>query len=422
MLEEKKELKGKRIVIMKSGPLFGSCDVSTSKNAVLPILAAALLTKDTVIIRNVPDISDVAGMTAMLKSFGAQVTISGTALTVSAKDIKAAVPDEDMAGRLRASFLFMGSLLARCGCAAMPLPGGCRIGLRPIDLHIKGFEALGAKTQMENGYVRTWGALKGADIALGYPSVGASENIIMAACLAYGTTRIRGAAAEPEVEDLIKFLISMGAAIRRESGNIIIEGKGELHGTDYAPISDRIEAGTLMLAAAVTGGDVFLKRADIGHLEPVCSKLAEAGAEISPHFGGVRVRGAGARPLEIVSSPYPGFPTDMQAPFMAACCAAKGISIIDETVFENRFLHVAELKKMGADIAVSGHRAIIRGTGALHGAQVAATDLRAAAALCIAALVAGDETVITDIYHLDRGYEDLAGKFKKLGANITRVE
>lgn len=414
---------GKHIRVNKSGPLFGTCEISTSKNAVLPIIAASMLTKETVILRLVPKISDVKDMVELLRAFGAQVTEDGDTLTICAKDIMTTATDETIAGRFRASFLFMGPLLSREGCVTMPQPGGCRIGSRPIDLHIKGFIALGAKSLTDSGHVRTWGSrLTGTTISLEYPSVGATENIIMAACLADGDTVLKGAAAEPEVEDLIKFLISMGADISAQEGRITIKGKSELHGTDYTPIPDRIEAGTLMLAAAVTGGDICLERATLCHMGPICSKLSEAGAEIFPYTGGLRIRGKGAGPMDIISSPYPGFPTDMQAQFMAACCAAQGISTIDETVFENRFLHVAELKKMGADITVTGNRAVVNGTGKLHGAQVTATDLRAGAALCIAALVAQDETIIKDIYHVDRGYEDLAGKFAKLGANIQRVE
>lgn len=423
LLEERREnLTGKRIRILKSGPLSGCCDISTSKNAVLPIIAASLLTSERVVIRNVPRISDVSDMVMILGAFGAEVNLFGDTLTIDAKNIKTTTPDERMAGRLRASFLFMGPLLAREGCVTMPLPGGCRIGSRPIDLHLKGLSALGAETFKALGHVRTWAKkLSGTVIPLDYPSVGATENILMAACLARGKTVIKGAAIEPEITDLINFLNSMGAQIRTEEETIIIEGKEALHGTDYSPIPDRIEAGTLMLAAAVTGGDVLLRGANIRHLEPVASKLVEAGAEVFPYPGGLRVRGIGLSPMDIISSPYPGFPTDMQAQFMAACCTAQGVSTICETVFENRFLHVAELKKMGADITVNGNRAVIKGAP-LRGAQVTATDLRAGAALCIAALIARNETLINDIYHMDRGYDDLAGKLKKLGANIERVE
>ena len=362
-------------------------------------------------------------MISLLKAFGAKVTVSGDGLTITAKTIKTTAPNGNMVGKLRASFLFMGPLLAREGRVTMPLPGGCRIGLRPIDLHIKGFKALGAKVITASGHVITWAKhLAGTAVQLDYPSVGATENIIMAACLAKGKTTIIGAAGEPEVGDLIRFLTSMGADIQLEAGNrIVIRGKEALGGTDYTPIPDRIEAGTLMLAAAVSGGDIRLNRANAQHLRPVSLKLAEAGAEIFPYPGGLRVKGKGVFPMRIVSLPYPGFPTDMQAPFMAACCAANGISIINETVFENRFLHVAELQKMGADIAVTGNTALITGKGRLSGAEVHATDLRAGAALCIAGLVASGQTIIKDIYHLDRGYEDLAGKFRKLGADIQRV-
>ena len=415
--------KEKCLKIMNTGPLFGECDISTSKNAVLPILAASLLTKETVIIRKVPKISDVRSMIILLKAFGADVSLFKDTLKITTKTIRTTSPNENMAGKLRASFLFMGPLLAREGCITMPLPGGCRIGRRPIDIHIKGFKALGAKAITASRQVITWCKnLTGSAVYLDYPSVGATENIIMAACLAKGTTTIIGAAAEPEITDLIHFLNTMGAKINLIDSNLIeIEGVEALGGTDYTPISDRIEAGTLMLAAAVSGGDVHLNRANLNHLRPVCLKLAEAGTEIFPYPGGLRIRGKGASPMDIVSSPYPGFPTDMQAPFMAACCMAKGVSTVNETVFENRFLHVAELKKMGADITVAGNTAVITGMGRLSGAEVCATDLRAGAALCIAGLVAQGETVIKDIYHLDRGYENIEGKFKKLGAHIERM-
>ncbi len=413
---------GKRLKITGGGPLFGQCDISTSKNAVLPILAAALLTSEPVTIRKVPDISDVKNMFTLLRAFGARVSVSEDAVTIITKSIKTTSPAANIMERLRASILFMGPMLAREGSVTLPLPGGCRIGSRPIDIHIQGFRALGAKSVTVNGHVHAWGhPLRGAEIALRFPSVGATENLIMAAALAEGTTVIHGAAAEPEVIDLIHFLNSMGAQIEPDAGRIVIHGVDALSGTDYTPISDRIEAGTLMLAAAVTGGEVSLYRASAAHLKPVCDKLIEAGAEIFPFEGGLKVRGRGARPMDIVSSPYPGFPTDMQAPFMAACCFAKGQSRINETIFENRFLHVDELKKMGADITVTGATAVINGMGCLYGAEVIATDLRAGAALCIAGLFAKGDTIISDIYHLDRGYENFEDKLLTLGASIVRL-
>lgn len=415
--------KGKRFVIQKSGPLCGMCDISTCKNAVLPILAATLLTDEKVILRGVPDISDVKNMVSLLRTFGARISINADVLTICTKNIKTTSPNIHMAQKLRASFLFMGPLLGREGCVTMPLPGGCAIGLRPIDLHIKGFKALGAKVITASGHVLAWRkTLSGTAVYLDYPSVGATENIIMAACMARGTTTIVGAAAEPEIADLVTFLCTMGAKVRFDNnGRVIVTGVDKLHGTDYTPIPDRIEAGTLMIAAAVTGGDVRLNRARMSHLEPVCLKLAEAGTEITPYPGGLRVCGHGAAATDIVSSPYPGFPTDMQAQYMAACCTASGVSTIHETVFENRFMHVAELQKMGADIKVIGNTAIITGTGRLTGAEVKATDLRAGAALCIAGLIAEGQTVIGDIHHLDRGYERIEDKFKKLGALIQRL-
>jgi UDP-N-acetylglucosamine 1-carboxyvinyltransferase len=414
--------KGKRLIITGGGPLFGSCSISTSKNAVLPILAACLLTRESVIIRRIPAISDVKNMLSLLRTFGARVSMSGSTATITSKAIKTTSPNENMVGQLRASFLFMGPLLAREGCVTIPLPGGCRIGQRPIDLHLAGFRALGARTVTASGHVHTWGhALRGATVCLDYPSVGATENIMMAASTAKGTTTIIGAATEPEVADLANFLNAMGAKVHLSSdGRITIEGVPKLHGADYTPIPDRIEAGTLMVAAAVTGGDVRLTHIHNAHLRPVSLKLAEAGAEIFPYPGAVRICGHGAHPMTIVSSPFPGFPTDMQAPFMAACCLARGVSTVNETVFENRFLHVAELKKMGADITVAGTTAVVTGNGRLCGAEVSVTDLRAGAALCIAGMLAQGETVLKDIHHLDRGYEDFEGKLTRLGAHIRR--
>lgn len=414
--------KGRRLVITGGVPLFGTCRVSTSKNAVLPILAACLLTRDTVTIRRCPAISDVKNMLSLLRTFGAKVSMENGDAVITAKTIKTTSPNENMVSKLRASFLFMGPLLAREGCVTIPMPGGCRIGQRPIDLHLAGFRALGARSITASGHVHTWGnALHGATVCLDYPSVGATENIMMAASTATGVTTIVGAATEPEIADLAGFLNAMGAKVHISSDSrIVIEGVPELHGADYTPISDRIEAGTLMVAAAVSGGDVRLDGVHNAHLRPVSLKLAEAGAEIFPYPGGVRVRGHGAHPMTIVSSPFPGFPTDMQAPFMAACCLASGVSTINETVFENRFLHVPELKRMGADITVAGNTAVVNGSGRLSGTEVTVTDLRAGAALCIAGLLAEGETVLKDIQHLDRGYEDFESKLTRLGARIKR--
>lgn len=411
----------RRIKITGGTPLFGECTISTSKNAVLPILAAALLTDEPVTILNVPDISDVKNMINMLKAFGSIVQISDSALTVTSKTLRTTSPAESITGRLRASFLFMGPLLAREGSATMPLPGGCRIGSRPVDIHLKGFRALGCRCITTAGQVHVWGRPRGADIKLEYPSVGATENILMAAVLARGTTTITGAAIEPEIIDLTGFLNSMGANITVDNGRITVIGVQKLSGTSYTPIPDRIEAGTLMLAAAVSGGEVRLSHINSSHLAPVSNKLCEAGAEIFPYENGLCIKARQLRPMEIVSSPFPGFPTDMQAPITAACCSAKGISTVCETVFENRFLHVTELAKMGADITVQGSYAYIRGTGELHGADVCATDLRAGAALCIAAIIAHGETVISDIHHIERGYDNLENKLRCLGVKIQRI-
>ncbi len=410
-----------RIKMTGGTPLFGECIISTSKNAVLPILAASLLTEEPVTINNIPDISDVKNMINMLKVFGSFVSIRDSVLTVTSKTLRTTSPAENITGRFRASFLFMGPLLAREGSATMPLPGGCRIGSRPVDIHLKGFRALGCRCITTAKHVHVWGRLRGAEINLEYPSVGATENILMAAVLAKGNTTITGAAIEPEIVDLAGFLNSMGANIAFDNGRITILGVEKLAGTSYTPIPDRIEAGTLMLASAVSGGDVLLRGVNPEHLTPVSNKLCEAGAEIFPYEDGLFIKGRQLRPMEIVSSPFPGFPTDMQAPITAACCSATGISTVCETVFENRFLHVAELVKMGADIDVQGSSAVIRGTGKLHGAHVCATDLRAGAALCIAALIAHGETIISDIHHIDRGYDHLENKLRSIGAKIQRI-
>jgi len=414
--------KGKRLIITGSGPLSGTCRVGTSKNAVLPILAASLLTREPVTIRNLPAISDVTHMLSLLRIFGACVTMNGSDAVIVTKSIKTTAPAAHMVSRLRASFLFMGPLLAREGSVTMPLPGGCRIGQRPINLHLAGFKTLGARSVIISGHVHTWGyPLTGAVICLDYPSVGATENIMMAACTARGTTTIVGAATEPEVHDIAGFLNAMGGRVRiSPEARIVIEGVPELHGADYTPIPDRIEAGTLMVAAAASGGDVTLENVRNDHLRPISLKLIEAGAEIFPYPGGMRIKGRRLKPMVIISSPYPGFPTDLQAPFMAACCAAQGDSTINETVFENRFMHVPELQKMGADIMVAGSTAVVHGGRPLCGAEVTVTDLRAGAALCIAGILAQGETLLSDIYHLDRGYEDLEGQLRRLGANIRR--
>ena len=413
--------KPKSLLISGGSALEGECTVSTSKNAVLPLIAASLLTDEPVTICKIPDISDVRNMLALLKVFGATVEFLGDSVTVCTKTIKTTSPGQHMAARLRASFLFLGPLLARAGSVTMPLPGGCRIGSRPIDLHLKGFRKLGARSITTTGHVHTWGRLSGADVRLAFPSVGATENILMAAVLAKGETTIMDAALEPEVIDLAAFLGKMGAQISIGENAIHITGVRRLSGTVYTPIPDRIEAGTLMLVAAVCGGEVKLRRACIEHLAPICDKLAEAGAEVFPYDGGLGVRGHVENPIEIVSSPFPGFPTDMQAPFMAACCKISGTSTVNETIFENRFLHVDQLRKMGANIEINGNTAVIAGSGRLHGAEVCATDLRAGAALCIAALLAQGETLISDIHHLERGYEHLEEKLCRLGAIIKQV-
>ncbi|HWQ61878.1 MAG TPA: UDP-N-acetylglucosamine 1-carboxyvinyltransferase, partial [Negativicutes bacterium] len=331
----------------------------------------------------------------------------------------------ELVRKMRASFLVMGPLLARAGQARISLPGGCAIGTRPIDLHLKGFEALGAEIVLGHGFIeaRTRQRLKGARIYLDFPSVGATENIMMAACLAEGQTILENPAEEPEIVDLANYLNAMGARIRGAGTNVIrIEGVRELKGTTHAVIPDRIEAGTYMVAAAITGGDVWLENALTEHLKPVTAKLKEAGVAIEEKIDGVMVRGtATVKSVDIKTLPYPGFPTDMQAQFMALMTVASGTSVITETVFENRFMHVDELKRMGASIKIEGRSAIVEGVANLTGCPVKATDLRAGAALVLAGLVAEGKTEISCIHHIDRGYEDIVGKLTSLGADIARV-
>ena len=413
-----------KIVIKKSPPLQGEVTVSTSKNAVLPIIAASILTDEDIIIYQTPKLTDVMYMLRILRGFGAYAKYEKGTLLINSRDIHRCEGLLNSVKRLRSSFLFMGPLLTKTGCVRMPMPGGCRIGIRPIDLHVRGLQRLGADIITKDGWViGTAKRLKGTDIYLDYPSVGATENIMMAAVLAEGTTTIKNAASEPEIADLANFLNRMGARVGGAgTNNIRIRGVKRVKGTAYTPIPDRIEAGTMMMAGAINGGDIVIKNADLGHLTPLSSKLMEAGAEIHPLPDAVRV--TCKRPLKaqsVTASPYPGFPTDLQAQFAALAATMRGTSIIMETVFENRFMYAAELIKMGADIRVEGRTAVVRGIDRLNGATVKATDLRAGAALILAGLAADNETVIEDIYHIDRGYEKIEEKLRILGADIVRI-
>lgn len=416
-----------RYFIEKSGPLVGEVEMSGSKNAVLPIMAGSILTEDNCMIADIPKLRDVDVMCQLLESVGAQVNIDyiKKEINITCNNIKEIEAPYDLVKQMRASILIMGPLLARSGKAKIALPGGCAIGSRPIDLHLKGFQALGADIELGHGYVEAVAKkLTGDKIYLDFPSVGATENIMMCATLAEGITIIENAAEEPEIVDLANFLNSMGAKIKGAGTDTIkIEGVKSLKGTNHAVIPDRIETGTFMIAAAATRGDLLIKNAMADHVKPIIAKLKECGVEISEKDGDIRVRANGEIiNTDIKTLPYPGFPTDMQAQFMTLLTSVKGTSIIIETVFENRYMHIGELNRMGANIKIEGRSAVVVGEQKLEGTQVTATDLRAGAALVLAGLIAEGCTEIRDIYHIERGYSDFAQKLSNLGVKITREE
>lgn len=374
----------------------------------------------------IPKLADVHTVCDVIASLGVHIEHpERDTLVIDAHELTSTTAPYDLVRRMRASFLVMGPLLARKGRAQISLPGGCSIGARPIDLHLKAFEAMGAVINLENGDIEATApnGLKGAQIYLDFPSVGATENILMAASMAEGKTVLENAAEEPEIVDLATYLNSMGANIRGAGTNVIrIEGVKELHGANHAVIPDRIEAGTFMVGAAMTQGNVFVENAISEHLKPLISKLKEVGAEVQEEIDGIRVIGhAPLRPADIKTLPYPGFPTDMQAQFLALTTICQGTSVVTETVFENRFMHVDEFKRMGAKIRIEGRSAIVEGVPRLKGASVNATDLRAGAALVLAGLVADGETEVGYLYHIDRGYDNLVLKLQRLGADIVRV-
>jgi len=406
-------IKGKSI-------LRGEVEISSSKNAILPILAASLLTDDVVKINKVPNINDVIIISKLLTQLGIKVKQEASQLSL-AGGCNGVHPPYELVRQIRASFLIMGPLLARKGKVRVALPGGCSIGTRPIDLHLKGFQALGADISLNSGdVVAKANQLVGTHIYLDYPSVGATENIIMAAAMAQGISYIENAALEPEIVDLANFINSMGGKISGAGTNVIkIEGVKELKGIDYTPIPDRIEAGTYMVAIAATGGDAVVKNIIPEHLKAITAKLIESGAEIWEENDHLRIkRESRIKPVYIKTLPYPGFPTDMQAQFMAYLSCSLGSSVISESVFENRFMHVQELSRMGADIKTEGRIAIIRGVKKLTGAKVKASDLRAGAALVIAALTAQGDSILVESEHVDRGYEDITRKLNTMGAHI----
>ncbi len=413
-----------KFLIEQSAPLRGTVKVDGSKNSVLPILAATLLTEGRCVINEIPRLSDVLIMVELLAELGAPVKMDGGSVVAAGLQRLRGEASYELVSKMRASFLIMGPLIARLGYVKVPLPGGCAIGARPVDLHLKGLSALGAEIVHEHGYVSAKSKrLTGAKIYLDFPSVGATENIIMAACLADGQTIIENCAIEPEIVDLASFLNSCGAEIRGAGTDTIkINGVKELSGTEHSVIPDRIEAGTLMLAAAITHGDVTVTNVVCDHLKPIIAKLKESNVNVIETEGGVRVSSTGSLvSCDVKTLPYPGFPTDMQAQFMSLLTVSEGTSVVTETIFENRFMQVGELKRMGADIKIESRSAIIEGVGQLSGTKVKAPDLRAGASLVLSALVAKGETEISDIYHIDRGYNGLDEKLRRLGAKIKRV-
>ncbi len=408
--------------------LKGEVKISGAKNAALVIMAGALLCSEECQISNVPALADIERMSQILSALGVQVRRTGDRLEIDGRDLKQAQAPYDLVSQLRASFFAIGPILARLGEAKVPLPGGCAIGARPVDLHVRGLQSMGADVLIDGGMVHARvkgnGRLKGANIYLDYPSVGATETLMMAATLAQGETILGNAAQEPEVIDLADFCVSMGAKIRGAGTNtIVIEGVSRLHSTDYSIIPDRIEAGTLLIAGAITRSEISLYPVIPSHLASVIAKLHEIGPEVledGPNR--LRIIPRDLKATDIETLPYPGFPTDMQAQFMALLTLTEGSSVVNETVFENRLRHVAELKRLGADIKVKGNVALVRGVPFLSGAPVMATDLRASAALVVAGLAAQGTTIVQGLHHLDRGYDNLEGKLRALGANLRRVD
>lgn len=416
-----------RIIVQGGTPLQGEVTISGAKNAVLPILCATLLADAPVHVSNVPHLHDVVTTTRLLAELGAGIVVDGDyGVTVDPTTATRHVAPYELVRTMRASVLVLGPLLARHGQAEVSLPGGCAIGSRPVDLHIRGLEALGARISVEGGYIKaTAPRLRGARHTFPIVSVGATENVLMAATMAEGTTILENAAREPEIVDLARCLRALGARIHGEgTSRIEVEGVERLHGGEHPVVPDRIETGTFLVAAAMTGGRITACRARPDTLDAVLAALVEAGAAVHCEEDRITVDMHGRRPraVDITTAPHPGFPTDMQAQFMALNCIAEGTGIINETIFENRFMHVNELLRLGADIRVDGPTAVVRGVERLSGAPVMATDLRASASLILAGLVAEGETSIDRIYHLDRGYENIEEKLSGLGARIRRVD
>ena len=417
-----------KIIVRGGNALGGEVTISAAKNSVLPIIAASILSDDTVIIDNVPFLEDVKVISEVLVDIGCEVNFNRNenSLEINSSDINKRSAKSELVQKMRASFLIMGPMIAKYKRFKIASPGGCNIGSRPIDLHIKGFEALGAIVTKSHGFIEVDGSkMKGGIVYLDFPSVGATENLIMLATLLEGKTIIENAAMEPEIEDLTYFLISMGAKIKGAGTKTIeIEGVKSLKGTRYTPIYDRIEAGTFMIAAAISNSTIKIHGVEVNHLKPVIEKLKEIGTNIEVLDGSKSVIVTGNKiinPTDIITMPYPGFPTDMQSQMMSLLSISNGISLINETVFENRFMNAIELQKMGADIKTIGNVAVINGVNRLTGSDVRATDLRSGASLILAGLIADGYTTIRDVYHIDRGYVNIEEKFRGIGANIYRI-
>ncbi len=413
-----------KIIISGRRRLEGDIRVSGAKNAALPILASVILGGGECTVTNVPRVVDVVTMGKLLGILGATVKVEGNRVAMKMDALRSSEAPYDLVRTMRASVVVLGPLLARWGEATVSLPGGCAIGSRPVNLHLAGFEKMGATVTVEHGYIKAKAPrLKGARICLDFPTVTGTENLMMAACLADGTTVIENAAKEPEIVDLAAFLVKRGARITGAGSDMItMEGVKELRGADHEVIPDRIEAGTYLAAGAITGGDVCVKDCRPQHLEAVTAKLRETGAEVTESKESIRIKASTRlKSVDVKTYPYPGFATDMQAQMMALMCVTQGTSVITETVFESRFIHVPELQRMGAEIRVDGSHAVVTGTSALSGAPVMASDLRASAGLIVAGLAAEGETEIARVYHLDRGYERIEEKLNGLGAAIRRV-
>lgn len=416
------------IVVKGNGPLSGEIEIAGAKNAALTLMPATLLTDEPLTLTNVPRLLDIKTTNELLSSLGTEVAVmqKGQIIVLDTNQITNHTAHYDIVRKMRASILVLGPMLARDGKAIVSLPGGCAIGARPVDLHLQGLEAMGAVIELKEGYIhaRAKGGLKGATIDFSFASVGATENILMAATLAKGTTVINNAAREPEIVDLADCLRKMGAQISGEgSPTITIQGVEKLHGATHPVVADRIELGTYMLAPVIAGGEVELLGGRIDLLQSYCEKLDEAGISVTETKRGLKVASRNGRinGINIITKPFPGFPTDLQAQMMAALCTAEGTSVLEETIFENRFMHAPELIRMGAKIDVHGGTATVTGVDKLKGAPVMATDLRASVSLILAGLAASGETIISRVYHLDRGYERLVRKLSSCGANIERI-